>query len=115
MLVFVKGSSLVSCFLYSYLYQLLDPGNADIHMEFCDILVDNGCSACFAHLKQSEVPQLVKTTCVSCSILKIKAELDQFMLGLNEAGVLHVIQKYPDLFHPLLLRSQEIVLSAGTV
>lgn len=66
-------------------------------MEFCDVLVDNGCSACLAHLKQSEVPQLVKTASVSCAILKIKAELDQFMLGLNEAGVFHVIQKYPDL------------------
>ena len=105
--------SLVFFFL---LYQLLDPGDADIQeiaMEFCDVLVDNGCFACLTKLKKSEVSQLVKTASVSCAILNIKAELDQFMIGLNEAGVLHVIQKYPDLFCPMLVKSEEQLLSAG--
>lgn len=48
-----------------------------------------------------------------CStVLRIKAELDQLMLGLNEAGLLHVLQKYPDLFRPMFVYYEKS-LSAG--
>lgn len=57
-------------------------------MEACDVLIETGCSKGLARLKKSDVPQLVRNTALSCIVLKIKAELDQFMAGLNEAGVL---------------------------
>lgn len=47
--------------------QLLDPGDReipDIAIEFCDVLVNNGCSACLARLKKSDVGRVVKTACV---------------------------------------------------
>lgn len=85
-----------------------------IAMEACDFLIETGCSKGLARLKKCDVPQLVKNTALSCTVLKIKAELDQFMAGLNEAGVLHVIQKYPDLLRPMFVSSQSS-LSAGII
>lgn len=55
---------------------------------------NNGSSACLVHLKKSEVSHVVKTTCISGIVLRIKAKLDQLMLGLNEAGDLDVMRKY---------------------
>lgn len=86
-----------------------------IAMEACDVLIETGCSKGLARLKICDVPQLVKNTALSCTVLKIKAELDQFMAGLNEAGVLHVIQKYPDLLRPMFVASESDSLSAGMI
>ena len=74
-------------------------------MESCDVLIDNGCCKGLAQLKKDDVRQLVRNASLSSTILKIKAELDQFMAGLDEAGVLHVIQKYPDLLRPMFVAS----------
>ena len=59
-----------------------------------------------SYIKESEVPPLLKNTSLSCVVLKIKAELDQ-------AGANHVIQKYPNFFHPMFVKLEEHVLSAG--
>ena len=55
---------------------------------------NNGSLACLVRLKKSEVPHVVKTTHISGIVLRIKAKLDQLMLGLNEAGSLDVLRKY---------------------
>ena len=79
-------------------------------MEACDILIESGCSKGLAQLKQCDVPQLVKNAALSCTVLRIKAELDQFMAGLDEAGVLHIIQKY---LRPMFVASETDLLCAG--
>ena len=47
------------------------------------------------------------------TILKVKSELDQFMAGIQEAGTLHVIQKYPEYFRPMFVASVTDPLNAG--
>ena len=42
-------------------------------------------------LKLSDVPLLVKSAALHSTILKIKSELDQFIDGLDTAGLLHTI------------------------
>ena len=82
-------------------------------MEFCEILVDHGCSIGLTQLTKADIPNLLKSTSLNCAILMIKAELDQFVKGLDEAGVVHMIQKYPDLFQQVFVTSETTSLSAG--
>ena len=82
-------------------------------MDACDILIENGCSQGLAQLKKSDVPQIVRSASLGCTIIKIKAALDQFMAGLDAAGVLHAIQQYPDLLRPMFVASDNDPLSAG--
>ena len=44
------------------------------------------------------VPALVKCVALHITIQKVKAELDQFMSGLSEAGMLSAIQTYSEVF-----------------
>ena len=46
-------------------------------------------------------------------LLKVKAEMDQFMDGLNDVGVLEYIRKYPDLLKPLFTDCSHKPLTAG--
>ena len=82
-------------------------------MDACDVLVENGCCRNLVGLEKVDVPHLVETASLGCTILKIKAELDQFIFGLDEAGVLHTIQKYPDLFKSMFVASDDKPLTAG--
>ena len=84
-----------------------------IAMEACDILIESGCSQSLVQLKESDIPQLVKNAALGCTVLRIKAELDQFMAGLDEAGLLHVIQKYPNLLRPTFVALETDSLCAG--
>ena len=63
-----------------HLQQFLQNGNT------CDLLIDAGWSK----------PQLTIIV-----IMKIKAEIDDFIKGLDDSGVLSHIQKNPDLFRPI--------------
>jgi len=58
-------------------------------------------------------PQLVKIAALHSCIMKVKAELDQFVAGLKEAQVLDVIRKYPSFFHPMFVASQTDTVTAG--
>ena len=85
-----------------------------IAMASCDVLLEHGCSKGLINLKKCDVPGLVKNMAIGCNLLKIKAELDQFMDGLNEAGVLKYIQQHPKLFRPMFV-AQANPLCAGKV
>ena len=96
--------------------QLMDAKDEEVRtiaMEACDILIESGCSQNLVQLKESNIPQLVNNAALGCTVLRSKAELDQFMAGLDEAGVLHVIQKYPDLLRPMFVAFETDPLCAG--
>ena len=66
-----------------------------------------------ALLKMRDVPHLVRTAALHCTLLSIKSETDQFVAGLDEAGILHAIKEYPHLLYPHFVHSNEINLNAG--
>ena len=90
-----------------------DEGDAQrIAMESCDVLLECGYTKPLATLKIADIPQLIKNTVLHSTILKIKSELDQFVAGIEAAGVLSAIRKYPHLFSPLFVSSGS-ALTAG--
>lgn len=62
-------------------------------------------------LTYQDVPQLVES--LALPVLAVKAELDELMLGLQDAGVLHCIQLYPELFRPVFVWDDSNSLLAG--
>ena len=60
-----------------------------------------------------DVPLLIKCIAVDNVIMKIKTELDQFLLGLGQAGVLTSIQRFPQLFRSLFVSPATDELSAS--
>ena len=84
----------------------------EIALNACDILVECGYTKPLCTLKLNDVSQLIKNATLHSAILKIKSELDQFVDGIDEAGVLDSIRKYPDLFRPLFV-SSGTTLSSG--
>ena len=47
------------------------------------------------------------------TIVKVKAELDQFAEGLKCCGVLEYMKKFPDIMRPLLVADPATVVTAG--
>lgn len=84
----------------------------EIAMRACDVLLECGYTKPLSTLKAIDVTQLIKNVTLHSTILKIKSELDQFIDGLNEAGVLHSIRQYSDFFRPLFV-SSGTAISAG--
>ena len=82
-------------------------------MDACDVLVDCGFTKPIAQLTVQVIPQLVKSTALHMTILRVKAEIDQFMDRINDAGTLHAIQKYPDFVCPMFVASQANNVTAG--
>lgn len=74
-----------------------------IAMESCDVLVECGFIKPLATIKISDVPQLLKCASLHSTVLRIKSELDQFIGGLNTAGVLSAIRDHPELFSSLFV------------
>lgn len=60
-----------------------------------------------------DIPYILKCVTLDSVILKQKAELDQFVDGLEAAGVLKSIQKYPGLWSPMFVASGAQQLTAG--
>ena len=81
-------------------------------MDACDALLECGFTKPLLKLTLDDVSQLINSATLHSTLLRIKSELDQFLDGLNQAGVLHSIQQYPDLFHPLFVCSGSPI-SAG--
>ena len=82
-------------------------------MDACDVLVDCGFTKPIAQLTVQDIPQLVNSTALHVTILRVKAEIDQFMDGINDAGTLHAIQKYPGFFRPMFVASQANNVTVG--
>jgi hypothetical protein len=82
-------------------------------MSACDSLIDCGYTRALTQLSVDDIPNIVKSTALHSTLLKVKAEMDQFMTGLQEAGVLHAIQAYPSLFRPLFVADAVKPMSAG--
>ena len=77
----------------------------NIAVSACDALLECGFTKPLSTLKCEDVTQLISNAILHSTILKIKCELDQFIEGIREAGVLHSIQKYPHYFLPLFVLS----------
>ena len=71
-------------------------------MDACDVLVDCGFTKPLVQLSLDDVSVLTKRTSLHCTLLRVKSELDQFMGGLHEAGVLDAMQK---ILRPLFVAS----------
>lgn len=81
-------------------------------LEACDMLLACGFTKPIATLVHRDLCQLIECVTLHTTIFQIKAELDQFMQGLNDAGVLEMLQAHPHVFHSFFLHSSE-PLSAG--
>ena len=76
-----------------------DEGEAQrIAMESCDVLLACGYTKPLATLKIADILQLLKNAVLLSTILKIKSELDQFVAGIEAAGVLSAIRNIPIYF-----------------
>ena len=64
-----------------------------------------------ATLVQEDVYQLIECVTLHTTIFQIKAELDQFIQGLNDAGVLEMLQKHS---HPFCVHTSDS-LTAGLI
>jgi hypothetical protein len=80
-------------------------------MDNCDILINYGVTKPLTRVCAEDIPALVRSVAVDSVIMKVKSELDQFIEGLEESGVLKPLRKYPDLFAPMFMDME--VLSAG--
>ena len=67
-----------------------------------------------ATLVHADECQLIECVILHVTIFQIKAELDQFMQGLNDAGVYDMLQTSPQLFQPFFVYSSK-PLRAGVV
>lgn len=61
-----------------------------------------------------DVPQLIECVTLHSTLLIVKAELDDIIKGLGDAGVLQVVQGSPNLFEPLFV-DQAKPLTAGNL
>ena len=77
-----------------------------------DAVINSGYSRPLVAVTSRDVPQLINGVLLHTVVLSLKAEMDQFLSGLNEVRVGQMIQRCPDMFRPYFVatRSQ---LSAG--
>ena len=59
------------------------------------------------------MPNVIETIGLNLVITKIKAEINDFIKGLDDSGVLSHIPKKPDLFRPLFVESESQLLTTG--
>lgn len=80
----------------------------------CDNLLACGFNRPPATLTLRDVPQLIECVTLHSTLLIVKAELDEILKGLKDAGVLEVLHQSPGLFKPLFVY-QDKSLAAGTI
>lgn len=83
-------------------------------MEESDLLISCGITKPLATLTHRDIPQLIEAIALHSTVLAVKAELDQLILGLQDSGVLQCLQLYPDLFRPVFVYASKPSLSAGS-
>lgn len=76
------------------------------------MLLSCGFNRPIAGLLLSDIPQIIKCVSLHSALLVIKAELDEIIKGLDDAGVLKAVQRWPQLFKPLFVH-QTVQLKAG--
>ena len=83
-------------------------------MQALDTLIDCGVTKPVAKLGLQDVNAVIRTVALHTTILRVKAELDQFACGLKEAGMLDFIRAYPEFFRPMFVNQHE-ELTAGLI
>ena len=81
-------------------------------MKECDLLVSCGFTKPLATLTKRDVPRLMEAVSLHTTVLVVKGELDQLILGLEDSGVLHALRTYSDMLRPLFVYEYS-PLSAG--
>lgn len=81
-------------------------------MDALDVLESCGYRKPIATLTHKDVPLLIESVALHTTVYQRKAELDQIVKGLEDAGVLDMIRRCPDIFRPLFVKSTAS-LSAG--
>lgn len=76
-------------------------------MEVFDVIQLCGFTKPIFSFTHTDVPQLIECLVMHSCIYERKAELDQLILGLKEAGVLEMIRQHPTLFQPLFFKNSK--------
>ena len=79
-----------------------------------DLLISNGITKPICNLACTDIDWLSKSVALSSTILCIKAELDEVIIGLKESGIWTILKSCPGLFEPLFVY-KDCQLSAGKV
>ena len=74
-------------------------------MEAFDVIQMCGFRKPIYTLTHTDVPQLIESLVMHTCSYERKAELDQIILGLKDAGILEMIRQHPTFFQPLFLKS----------
>lgn len=77
----------------------------DTAMDAFDILESCGFRKPIPTLTHRNVPLLIESVALHTTVYQRKAELDQIVKGLEDAGVLEMIRRCPDIFRPLFVKS----------
>ena len=78
-----------------------------------DIFIDSGYSKHITAITLSERDNLLKIVKLHYCLLRTKADIDQFQLGLATLGVGNAIKAHPDLFEPMFVHNKSTPLTAG--
>jgi hypothetical protein len=81
-------------------------------MESSDILSSCGFNRPTAKLELRDVPQLIECVTLHSTLLIVKAELDDIIAGLSDAGVIEALRRSPNLFKSLFVHEDKF-LTAG--
>lgn len=80
----------------------------------CDMLMSCGFNKPLVKLVLSDIPAIESCVVLHSTLISVKAELDDIVKGLDDAGVLGAIRESPFLFRPLFVY-QDVPLKAGNV
>ena len=75
----------------------------DIALDSFDGLLTCGFRKPIALLTRSDIPEIIECVVMHTCIYERKAELDEMILGLEDAGVLEMMHTYPSYFQPLFV------------
>ena len=109
----------VALFFFLYMNQITAVGSdipklRECALDACDMLTACGFTKPIATLVEDDVCQLIKCVTLHSTIFQIKAELDQFIQGLSDAGVLEMLQNHAHLLQSFFVYSPQL-LTAGLV
>ena len=74
-------------------------------MDMLDLLKSCGFRKPIVTLTHKNVPLLIESVVMHVTLHHRKAELDEMIKGLQDAGILDAIRNYPDLFQPLFVKT----------
>lgn len=90
-----------------------DAGLRTVCLTEADIFLNSGYSKPITAVKLSDRDNLLKTIKLHHCLLRMKADIDQFQLGLATLGVGDAIKAHPQLFEPLFAHNKTAPLTAG--